>query len=324
MAQLTPVTLAQAVQLGELFGLAVTGFAPILSGVNSNFELQLSGGGRAFMQVREAGRYDEVAAQCRLARHLAGAGVPTPPPFALAAQPPQAMVAEHRGKPVVMLPFRPGSCCCQAQVTPHHTRQVGAALAAIHRAGRGYEGAPPSRFAAAELRRRLAAYAERSLEPALAADVQQLCAKLDELEPRVATAPRDTVIHGDLFRDNVLFGPDRKLSAVLDFELAATGSAVFDLAVALLAWGYGDRLLQPLCQALLAGYEAVRPLAGGELCAFFDQARYAALCYAVTRIGDYELRPRELIRYKDYRRFVRRLAAVEALGPQGFARFIRS
>jgi len=322
MAQLTPVTLAQAVQLGELFGLAVTGIRPILSGVNSNFELQLSGGGRAFMQVREAGRRDEVAAQCRLVQHLAAAGVPTPPPFALAAEPP-ATVAEHRGKPVVVLPFRPGSCCCQAQVTPRHTRQVGGALAAIHRAGRGYAGAPASWFAPGELHRRLAAYAGRSLEPAVAADVERLSAQLSELEPRVAAAPEDTVIHGDLFRDNVLFGPDLQLSAVLDFELATRGSAVFDLAVALLAWGFGDRLEQPLVRALLAGYEATQPLSRRALAACYDQTRYAALYYAVTRIGDYELRPRELIFYKDYRRFVRRLAAIEALGPEGFDRFIR-
>jgi homoserine kinase type II len=42
-----------------------------------------------------------------------------------------------------------------------------------------------------------------------------------------------------------------------------------------------------------------------------------ALRFTVTRITDYELRPRGSVVYKDYRRFLARLLAIEALGEGG-------
>ena len=43
------------------------------------------------------------------------------------------------------------------------------------------------------------------------------------------------MIHGDLFRDNVLWDGDR-ISAILDFEQASGGSLVYDLAVCINDW----------------------------------------------------------------------------------------
>ena len=49
----------------------------------------------------------------------------------------------------------------------------------------------------------------------------------------------------------------------------------------------------------------------------------AALRFAVTRITDYELRPRGVVAFKDYRRFLRRLDAVEEWGREGWDRYLR-
>ena len=53
------------------------------------------------------------------------------------------------------------------------------------------------------------------------------------------------IIHGDLFRDNVLFvgrtdGDELELSALLDFEQASLGQRVYDLAVCVNAWCYDE------------------------------------------------------------------------------------
>ena len=52
------------------------------------------------------------------------------------------------------------------------------------------------------------------------------------------------------------------------------------------------------------------------------QARAAAVRFAITRITDYELRPAGVVVYKDYRRFVARLAALDAIGEDAFAAWL--
>jgi homoserine kinase type II len=128
-------------------------------------------------------------------------------------------------------------------------------------------------------------------------------------------------VHGDLFRDNVLWGDEGELAALLDFESASDGVLAYDLAVTLLAWCFGDTLSSPLARAMVAGYEAERPLAVAERAGMLAEACVAALRFTITRVTDYAMRvvtgPRVL---KDYRRFLARLDALEALGPSGLSR----
>ena len=312
MALLTPMTLTEAQALGAQFGLEVAALHPIEHGsVNSNFRVDLVGGGRSFLRVCEESDRDAVERQNALLAHLVAHGVKTPAPF--------DGIAEHCGKPVAAFPFCVGEWICQQRVTAEKVQHVGAALAAIHRAGEGYDGAPIDRFGAAHLRQRIDDLRGSQLNGELAAEVDLLAARLDELG--ALSYPATTVIHGDVFRDNVLWDGDR-LSAVLDFESASMGHPAFDLMVTLLAWCFGDDLEQPLAQALLAAYQAVRPLPDQEITACYDQARAAAVRFAVTRITDYELRPRGVVVYKDYRRFMGRLAAIEAIGRDAFVRWL--
>ena len=104
----------------------------------------------------------------------------------------------------------------------------------------------------------------------------------------------------------------------------ATGNPAFDLMVTLLAWCFGDALEQPLAHALLDGYRAAAPLDKALLSQCYDEARAAAVRFAITRITDYELRPQGTVVYKDYRRFMRRLAAVEAIGADSFVPWLLS
>lgn len=100
----------------------------------------------------------------------------------------------------------------------------------------------------------------------------------------VAALPQG-VIHGDLFRDNVLFN-EWGLSGVLDFHHAARGYLLYDLAVAANDWCTGtDGALDPeRTLSLLKAYHRIRPLCREELWYFPVFALYAALAFWTSRL----------------------------------------
>ena len=314
MALLTPLTLEDARRLGSLYGLAVHGVRGIPAGsVNSNFELALEGGGRALLRVYEEQDAAAAAREAILLDHLAARGVPTPRPLPLAGG---GFVAEHAHKPVAAFPWIEGEILCQRRVTPAAARQVGAALARVHAAGDGCRESSPGRFGPRELGARTASLEAAALAPELARDVRYLAQRLADLGPRWAGSARPGLIHGDLFRDNVLWsGGD--IAALLDFESASLGNRAFDLAVTVLAWSWGDDLDAALAAAMAAGYSEVRALSTEEREDLHVQTQCAALRFAITRITDFELRPAGSGVHKDYRRFLGRLRTVEELGAAG-------
>jgi homoserine kinase type II len=121
-------------------------------------------------------------------------------------------------------------------------------------------------------------------------------------------------VHGDLFRDNVLFSSAHsdRIAALLDFESAHEGPFVFDLAVTILSWSFRDDFELPVARAIVSGYRSVRTLDLEESAAFFDEAVLACLRFTVTRITDDAIRVG-----KRWQRFVQRRLALEAMGPDG-------
>jgi homoserine kinase type II len=93
------------------------------------------------------------------------------------------------------------------------------------------------------------------------------------------------VIHGDLFRDNVLF-TERGLTGVLDFHHAAASYWIYDLAVAANDWcNDSSGVLDPdRTLALLRAYHAIRPLTTTEVWFFPAFALYAATAFWLSRL----------------------------------------
>jgi homoserine kinase type II len=314
MALLTPISIDEARRLGARYGLDVAAIRPILAGsVNTNVELTLAGGGRAFLRVYEEQTLQTGAGEAKLLAHLAAHGVTTPRPMPLAGEP-DAFIAEHAGKPVAVFPWVEGEILCQRRVTPDAAAQVGAALAHVHLAGASYPHAPPSRFGPAQLEARVRTLQATALPPDLAAVVERLSARLARSVPR--TPGPEGLVHGDLFRDNVLW-KDGTIAALLDFESASREGYAFDLMVTILAWCFGDGLDPALARAMAQGYARVRPLAEAEAARLYAEGSFAALRFSITRITDFELRPRGSGVFKDYRRFLARAEALDALGSAG-------
>src|SRR5258706_9708392 len=110
-----------------------------------------------------------------------------------------------------------------------------------------------------------------------------------ELEFQARQEYRDLprgVIHGDLFRDNVLFAAGR-VKGVIDFYFACDEALLFDIAVTINDWCVNaDARLDPArARSLLAAYQQVRPLTDGERRAFPAMLRAAAYRTWLGRLG---------------------------------------
>lgn len=276
--------------------------------VNSNFVVEVEGD-RVFLRLYEEQTREGARRETDLVAWLAARGIATPAPRARLDG---SLVGSLAGKPSALFPFVSGDMSCQRGLTVARMWAVGDMLARLHLL------APPSlwpsRFGVEELRARLDRIA---LDPAHGSLAAPLREKLEEAwSRRDADVPRG-LVHGDVFRDNVLWDGDR-IAAILDFESASEGPFVYDLAVTALAFGYGDAFVPGLVRGLSAGYQNVRPLSERERAALFPEARAAALRFTITRITDYAMRTGAALAQKDYRRFSGRLAALDAMGPTGF------
>lgn len=313
MALYTPLSLADAQALAARFDRNAIAVHGIKGGsVNSNHRLDLDDGKQLFVRIYE--EQDEAGARrdVQLARALVAAGVRTPEPLRTRDG---DDIALHAGKGVALVPWVNGTMRCQASARPEDLHQVGQALASLHLAR--LPAAGPSRFDERGLLARCDRIAEGP-DPVLSSWADPLRAWIREVSQRRVAACPTGVIHGDVFRDNVLFdGPT--LAAILDFESASDGPYAFDLAVTLLAWCFGDDFDPKLARALVAGYQSIRPLEAPEKAGLFYEAHFASLRFATTRITDYAMRAGDGTNVtKDYRRFLFRMGRLRKLGPRGF------
>ncbi len=301
-------------ELGELaaaFSLgAVRGWAPIAAGtINSNFSVETARG-RWFVRVNEGKAEADVAWEARLVEALAAGGLPVPAPLHAPDGRAYAPLAGAAGKWVSVFPWRTGRHLAPAEVTEAHAAALGEALASMHAIG----AALPASWRRASiydhdhLVARHRGFAN-SRDPELARAIEVLGEELAFAEAaapirRAATAG---IIHGDLFRDNVLWdGP--RISAVLDFEQASGGSLAYDLAVCLNDWCWDGGLRAGLARALLAGYQGRRPLPPEDRAALPVELRAAAARFTITRITDVYL-ARVDNAEKDFRAFLARCDA---------------
>ena len=116
--------------------------------------------------------------------------------------------------------------------------------------------------------------------------LQYACAIVTSLLARQDVQRLPTgMIHGDLFRDNVLFN-ERGLSGVLDFHHASAGYWLYDLAVIANDWccDASGQLDPDRTTALLRAYSSERALSLEELWFFPTFALYAALAFWISRL----------------------------------------
>lgn len=318
MAQFRTLTGPEVASLLGAFGLTgdrgYRAHRPIAAGtINTNVRVELADGTVRFLRVNEGKGQPDVEREAAIVDHVVARGVPTP-----------ATVRALDGQPftrlgdafVSLFPWIEGRTLPRSEVGATQARAAGEALARLHLAGADFPDQRPGRYEPEEIARRFARISALG-----AADLTEAVAvlgpELSSLGDGVAGDDRRPdlplgLIHGDLFVDNVLFRADGDLAALLDFEQASWGRLAYDVAVTLLAFGFGaDDFRADVTRALLDGYASVRPPTDAERAGFGAELRFAACRFAVTRITDVHLRRTEgAAPGKDFRRYLNRLRRV--------------
>lgn len=311
MGVFTQLGLVELTDVAAAFDLgAIRQHKTIAAGtINSNFEIETDRG-RFFVRVNEGKAEVDVAWEARLVAALAENGVTAPPPVVARDGRPYAPLASERGKWVSVFPWRGGVHLAAQQVTADHAGTLGEALARLHVAGLAL---PPSWRRGSiydhdHLKARYDRFAS-NVDPALAHAIAIIGEELAHASERAAVRRRATqgLIHGDLFRDNVLW-EGGAITAILDFEQASGGSLAYDLAVCINDWCWTAQPELELVGALLEGYQRVRPLTPGDREALPIEVRAAATRFTITRITDVYL-ARVTNPEKDFRAFLARVEA---------------
>lgn len=211
---------------------------------------------------------------------------------------------EH-GKAAALIEFLPG--VSPTRPTAAQARSVGEVLAQMHLAARDF---PLTRANAMDFAA-TAAMLDTCGAERLATIDAELPAMLGHAHAAAAlelTALPQSQTHTDLFPDNVLMLDDR-VTGLIDFYFACTGPMALDLAVTHAAWCFDEanRYRPELGTALIAGYEAIRPLDPAERALLPAIAKGACLRFVASRAEDWIDTPADaIVTRKDPMQFVQR------------------
>lgn len=211
------------------------------------------------------------------------------------------------GRPACLIEFLTGISVTEP--SPAQARATGAALGALHRAAAGFTSERPNTLDKAGWHDLAAKCGDDfdQIAPGLGARVADELAYLDAHWP--ADLPR-SVIHADLFPDNVLMLGDR-VTGLIDFYFSCTDIRAYDLAVTHSAWVFsndGATFFADRAAALGAGYGEAHGLTDAERAAFPVLCRGAALRFLLTRAYDWiNTPPDAMVTRKDPLAYLRRL-----------------
>lgn len=255
---------------------------------NSNWLLETArqdgGGGRYILTLYER-RIDpkDLPFFLALLDHLAARGCAVP---ATIHARDGASLREVAGKAAALIEFLPG--VSPSSPTAPQAHAVGAALARVHLAGRDFPLRRADRLGPAANHAALEALGGSGLsliDPGLPVALgwgADVAGNWPEGLPA-------SIIHSDLFPDNVLMLGER-VTGLIDFYFACSGMMAYDLAVTHAAWAFGRggaRFLPEIGEALIQGYESVRPLAREERDALPMLAQGACLRFTASRAEDW-------------------------------------
>jgi len=276
--------LLRQLQLGELHALR-----GIEGGIENTNYFVTCDQGEFVLTLFERLTAEQLPFYLYLMKHLAHAGIPVPDPRANKAG---DILHTVCGKPAAVVNRLAG----RSQLAPEavHCAAVGSMLARMHLAGRNYDRQQPNLRGLPWWNETVPVVLPH-IDPEQAALLRAELAYQNHIaaSPAYAALPRGPV-HADLFRDNVMF-EGAQLTGFFDFYFAGVDSFLFDLAVCLNDWctdlpsGAHDA---PRANAMLAAYQAVRPLTAAERSLLPALLRAGALRFWISRLWDYYL-PRE-------------------------------
>jgi homoserine kinase type II len=256
----------------------------IAAGITNTNYFVITAQQKYVLTIFEKNQPEELPFFVDLMAHLAKQGVPCPVPIR-----DKNGTALHllKGKPALMV-----SCLQGIDVaTPNaeQIKQVALVLAKLHLAGQN--------FAQTGVNQRAQDWFDATAKKVLPkmqskAEQKLLTSELEyQRKQAVSQLPRG-VVHGDLFRDNVLFDGD-KLGGLIDFYYACNDILLYDVAIAVNEWclhHHGSDLGQideDKMAVFLDAYQTIRPFNPLEWKLWLSMLRRAALRFWLSRLHDF-------------------------------------
>ncbi len=292
MSVYTQITHSQLDQFLSFYALGeVIGFEGIQDGINNTNYFVETTQGSFVLTLFEILTADELPHFMRLLSHLVKHKIQCPGP-----QPDRQanVLRKLNNKPTALFKRLSGTATTSPSI--EQCQEIGVQLANIHRRTQNYDFPIKNSNDLGWCKTLL-----NNIDSRLSAMDRELIN--DELLFQTANSPVNLpqgVIHGDLFRDNVLF-VNNQVSGILDFYSACNGSLLFDIAITANDWCYESGDINPdKITALLSAYESQRPLKQLEKQHWQTMLRAAALRFWLSRL-EHQLYPRpgDIIQQKD-------------------------
>ena len=243
---------------------------PLAGERDQNFRVDAPGGRFLLKISNPADDRPVLEMQAAALRHIeqVDPGLPVMRALPTAAGEPWVEVAGPDGRtyPARLFTFLPGRAAAAAELDAAAIRAFGQVTARLGRALRGFFHPAADYEIQWDLSHAL------KLRPLLAdvpgaARRAQVARVLDRFEARVAPALpglRAQVIHADLSLNNVLFGGDLRVSAIVDFGDMTHAPLACDLAVAVADVLHGREDAVEAAEVMVGGYAGVTPLEDEE------------------------------------------------------------
>jgi homoserine kinase type II len=189
------------------------------------------------------------------------------------------------GRPAAIFSVLEGEGATIHMLSPDLCEKAGATLAKMHIASAAITSYAPNHFSLPCWRSWISSIGQamNSIQPGLYEFARNEMSWVEKKWPEVPGG----VIHADYFPDNVFF-KDGKVSGVIDFHFVCNDLFAYDLAIALNAWSFdvNNTFRKDRFDALLRGYNSVRPLSLTEKNALPVLVRAAALRFLLSRIEE--------------------------------------
>lgn len=257
----------------------VTELKGIAAGITNTNYFVLTNQARYVLTIFEHNTFDELPYYVDLMTHLATHEIPCPAP-----------IKDKHGKDLRLINDKPALLisCLKGQgiKVPNENQcaQVGHHLAKMHLAGMAFKQV--SNNQRDEVWRQTTADLVMNQ---LSADDQHLLQKILEFQAQLdLSALPKGVIHGDLFRDNVLFEGDA-LGGFIDFYYACEDILAYDVAIAVNDWCLTEtgEFDEQRLNAFMQSYTEVRPFNDEEQQMWQGLLCIAALRFWLSRLYDW-------------------------------------
>lgn len=266
-------TLLQDFSIGEIKELK-----GIAAGVTNTNYFVITDQARYVLTIFEANEFDELPYFVDLMTHLATHEIPCPAP-----------IKDKQGVDLRLIKDKPAlliSCLSGGTIESpdvHQCAQVGRVLAQMHLAGDAFDQRSINQRDAKWLMNT----ADQVMDK-LSADDQSILSQALIFQDQLDLNALPTgVIHGDLFRDNVLFD-GAQLGGFIDFYYACHDVLAYDVAITVNDWCLteGGDFDEPRLNALMQAYTEVRPFNDAEKQAWQGLLCIAALRFWLSRLYD--------------------------------------